>query len=461
MPDTHRSPLSINTTRPGEAAVGRARRARARRIHARRAILRLRLFARWCNPWCAVEAGRDRPFGYWRRRKLAVSLISLAHLPAIGWVAAGHQPLLSLILAIAMFSWILAVVRSHALRGWSVRLPAEVVADLLRACVPITTVTCFCASVLGLSLLGPLVVNTMALSLLCLQTLFLRGRPRSWVRIIGSPSNLGAAVGTFDQCMDLLGRDGCRFAPFRADRPQPEAWARRIRAWLNRGETVLVLEPRLRPIASQLQPLGDVIFAEDCLLFTPIVHPAGKTMDAVLAGFNRVLACIAALTLWPPALLLAILIKFDDGGPVFFTQDRVGKDGTVFQLYKFRTMRVDAPKYAVHPNGDDPRVTRIGRWMRKLSLDELPQIINVLLGDMRLVGPRPEMPFIVEKYDDTHRARLRVTPGITGLWQVSPHRNDPIHEHIEYDLAYIAHRGPILDLALIIATLGLANSSGN
>lgn len=460
MPDSERSILSITHPRPRTSAPG-ARHVRALRIHARRALLRVRRFGRWCNPWCGLEAGRDRPFSYWRRRKLAISLISLAHIPAIGWVAAGHRPLLSIILAIAMLSWLVAVIRTHALRGWSVRLPAEVVADLLRAFIPITAVTCFGTWVLGLSLTAPLTVNILALCLLCFQTLFLRGRPRSWVRILGSPSNLGAAVGTFDQCMDLLGRDGCRFAPFRADRPQHEAWARRIRNWLLRGETVLVLEPRLRPIASQLQPLGDVLFAEDCLLFTPIVRPAGKTMDAVLAGLNRVLACIAALTLWPLALLLAILIKLDDGGPIFFAQDRVGQDGRVFQLYKFRTMRVDAPRYAVHPNGDDPRITRIGRWMRRMSLDELPQIMNVLLGDMRLVGPRPEMPFIVEKYTDTHRARLRVTPGITGLWQVSPHRNDPIHEHIEYDLAYIAHRGPILDLALIIATLGLANSSGN
>jgi lipopolysaccharide/colanic/teichoic acid biosynthesis glycosyltransferase len=192
-----------------------------------------------------------------------------------------------------------------------------------------------------------------------------------------------------------------------------------------------------------------------------MARPAGRVTDAVLGVLNQCLALTALLTLWPIGLLIAVLIRLDDGGPVWFTQKRVGKDGRIFMLYKFRTMRPDADRYAVHPNGDDPRITRIGRILRKLSLDELPQILNVLKGDMRLVGPRPEMPFIVERYGERERARLAVAPGITGLWQVSPHRNDPIHEHLEYDLAYIAHRGPILDLALIIATAGLANSSGN
>jgi len=124
-------------------------------------------------------------------------------------------------------------------------------------------------------------------------------------------------------------------------------------------------------------------------------------------------------------------------------------------------MRCDVENYGVSPREDrDPRVTNIGRWMRRLSLDELPQIVNVFRGEMRLVGPRPEMPFIVAQYDQRQRQRLKIKPGITGLWQVSPHRNDPIHEHVEYDLAYMAHRRPILDIALIIATLGLANRSG-
>ena len=94
---------------------------------------------------------------------------------------------------------------------------------------------------------------------------------------------------------------------------------------------------------------------------------------------------------------------------MFFRQLRVGREGKQFELYKFRTMRVDAPKYGFHPTGaDDPRVTRVGRWLRRTSLDELPQLINVLKGEMSLVGPRPEMPFIVESYNARHRQRLQV-----------------------------------------------------
>jgi lipopolysaccharide/colanic/teichoic acid biosynthesis glycosyltransferase len=189
--------------------------------------------------------------------------------------------------------------------------------------------------------------------------------------------------------------------------------------------------------------------------------PSGPVMNRVLGLLNRSIALLAVLTLWPIAVCLAVLIKMHDGGPVFFMQERVGLKGKRFTLYKFRTMRCDVERYGTSPREDrDPRVTAIGRWMRRMSLDELPQILNVFRGEMRLVGPRPEMPFIVEQYDDRQRQRLKIKPGITGLWQVSPHRNDPIHEHVEYDLAYIAHRRPILDIALIIATLGLANRSG-
>jgi lipopolysaccharide/colanic/teichoic acid biosynthesis glycosyltransferase len=124
-------------------------------------------------------------------------------------------------------------------------------------------------------------------------------------------------------------------------------------------------------------------------------------------------------------------------------------------------MRVDAAKYGESPTTSaDARVTRVGRVIRKLSLDELPQLINVLRGDMRLVGPRPEMPFICSRYTPHQRQRLLVPPGVTGLWQISPHRNAPIHDHVEYDLAYANARGPILDVAVVIATVLSALKSG-
>ncbi len=391
-------------------------------------------------------------------------------MPAAILVSA-DAPFVAALIALTTFVWMAFVSRTHAIRGWTVRLPAETVADLIRTAFPITIIGA--AIMLLMLTLVPhthenqfhpwawwIGINLLTFLGLTFQALFRRGRPASWVRIVGSPSNLGAAVGTFDQCMDLLGRDGCRFAPFRADKPDLNDWERRITTWLDRGETVLVLEPQLQTIAKSLRRHGDVILAHDAVLFTSMSNPAGPFTDVILAFMNKLLAAVGLLFIWPIILIIAILIKLDDDGPILFTQQRAGKDNKHFELYKFRSMRIDAPKYAVHPGDDDPRITTVGKWLRRFSLDELPQLLNVLRGDMRIVGPRPEMPFIVKEYNDIQRTRMDVTPGITGLWQVSPHRNDPIHEHMEYDLAYIAHRSPTLDLALIIATAGLASTSG-
>jgi exopolysaccharide biosynthesis polyprenyl glycosylphosphotransferase len=176
---------------------------------------------------------------------------------------------------------------------------------------------------------------------------------------------------------------------------------------------------------------------------------------------KRALDVVAALSLMiltaPLWAVIAMLIRYESAGPVFFHQNRVGQNGKHFRLYKFRSMRVDSPKYDFHPSGvDDPRVTRVGRWLRRCSLDELPQLINVIRGEMSLVGPRPEMPFIVQEYTDQHRQRLRVKPGITGLWQLSADRAFLIHENIQYDLYYIHNRGFFMDLAILLHTLVFA-----
>jgi exopolysaccharide biosynthesis polyprenyl glycosylphosphotransferase len=155
----------------------------------------------------------------------------------------------------------------------------------------------------------------------------------------------------------------------------------------------------------------------------------------------------------PLFLLLAILIKLDSKGPALFRQDRVGLNGRRFRMFKFRTMCKDAPTYAYSPKeSEDVRITRLGRFLRRTSLDELPQLLNVLLGNMSLVGPRPEMPFIVETYTERHSQRLQVKPGITGLWQLSGDRNYLIHENIEYDLYYIKHRNFFMDIAILLHT---------
>lgn len=155
----------------------------------------------------------------------------------------------------------------------------------------------------------------------------------------------------------------------------------------------------------------------------------------------------------PVFLVLAILIKLDSKGPVVFEQERIGQNGKPFRMYKFRSMHVSAPAYAYSPREScDPRITRIGRFLRKSSLDELPQLFNILQGSMSLVGPRPEMSFIVQEYTHRHRQRLQVKPGLTGLWQLSGDRAFRIHENMEYDVYYIQHRNFFMDLAILLHT---------
>jgi exopolysaccharide biosynthesis polyprenyl glycosylphosphotransferase len=169
--------------------------------------------------------------------------------------------------------------------------------------------------------------------------------------------------------------------------------------------------------------------------------------------FDSLASLILIVVAAPLFLLLAVLIKIDSEGPVFFRQERIGRNGKPFLMYKFRTMRITAPAYEYSPQqSSDARITRLGKFLRRTSLDELPQLLNVVQGSMSLVGPRPEMPFIVEKYAENHRHRLEVKPGLTGLWQLSGDRAFLIHENIEYDLYYIRHRNFFMDLAILLHT---------
>lgn len=168
------------------------------------------------------------------------------------------------------------------------------------------------------------------------------------------------------------------------------------------------------------------------------------------------------LTLFAPLLaLIALLVRLDSPGPALFVQKRVGRNGELFDIYKFRSMYAGSAKYALSPTTSrDPRITRTGRLLRRTSLDELPQLLNVLLGSMSLVGPRPEMPFVVQRYDEQQRQRLSVTPGITGLWQLSPCRSFPIHQNVHYDLYYIRNRTLWMDIAILLQTLFLTMRRG-
>jgi lipopolysaccharide/colanic/teichoic acid biosynthesis glycosyltransferase len=198
------------------------------------------------------------------------------------------------------------------------------------------------------------------------------------------------------------------------------------------------------------------------------------TMPRVLSevGYRRakrcldVSICVALLPIVVPILLLCVLaIRLDSPGPAFFAQLRTGKGGRRFRMWKLRTMVQDADrlkaKYA-HLNelsypdfkiSNDPRITRVGRVLRKTSLDELPQIVNVLSGEMSLVGPRPTS-FSAATYRLWHTARLEVKPGITGLWQVSGRNELDFDDRLRLDVAYIRNRSFGLDLAILIRTIG-------
>ncbi len=171
--------------------------------------------------------------------------------------------------------------------------------------------------------------------------------------------------------------------------------------------------------------------------------------------FDLVVALLLCLVLLPVMLVIALLIKLDSKGPVLFKQQRVGQLGKPFIMYKFRTMFTDTPIFTSSPSApDDSRITRLGKILRKTSLDELPQIFNVLEGTMSLVGPRPEMEFLTQSANnELYRQRLRVKPGVTGIWQISADRKRQIHEDISYDLFYIAHRSLLLDILILLRTI--------
>jgi lipopolysaccharide/colanic/teichoic acid biosynthesis glycosyltransferase len=169
---------------------------------------------------------------------------------------------------------------------------------------------------------------------------------------------------------------------------------------------------------------------------------------------GSLLAILVSLPVW---ICIAVWIKFSSEGPAFFMQERIGHDGKPFKMYKFRSMYVTAPKYGRSPEShEDPRITSAGRFIRKTSLDELPQLLNVLRGEMSLVGPRPEMPYIVSQYNSHQAQRLKVKQGLTGIWQLSADRRYAIHESVEYDLYYIEHRCFFLDLAILLHTVAFA-----
>jgi exopolysaccharide biosynthesis polyprenyl glycosylphosphotransferase len=189
--------------------------------------------------------------------------------------------------------------------------------------------------------------------------------------------------------------------------------------------------------------------------------------------FDRVLAALALPVAGPLIVALALAVRWETPGPAFFRQVRVGKDGKEFVLYKLRTMYADAEDRQAQLNGEnesdgvlfkirhDPRITPIGRWLRRYSLDELPQLLNVLSGQMSLVGPRPPLPSEVAQYPEDVRRRLAVKPGLTGLWQVSGRSDLSWEDSVRLDLRYVENWSLTFDLVILLRTItALVRTSG-
>ena len=205
-------------------------------------------------------------------------------------------------------------------------------------------------------------------------------------------------------------------------------------------------------------------------------EPLRGSQRALKRGMDVIVSIGLLAVTWPFWLALAILIRMESKGPILLKQERVGMDGKVFLMFKFRSM-MDGTDDQAHRdlmrrtiNGedanqgtsdepiygkvkDDPRLTKIGGWMRRYSVDELPQIVNVLRGQMSIVGPRPPLPYEVRHYKDWHRARFHVRPGITGLWQVSGRNRLHFEEMVRLDVFYIENWSPWLDLKIMLKTL--------
>jgi exopolysaccharide biosynthesis polyprenyl glycosylphosphotransferase len=244
----------------------------------------------------------------------------------------------------------------------------------------------------------------------------------------------------------------------------PEMNGARLRelGWaLEETSTELCVAPALLDVAgprTTIRPIAGL----------PLLHvdraELGGVKRLIKGVLDRLVAGAALIVLFPAFAAIALAIRADDHGPVFFRQQRVGKNGETFSLWKFRTMIVDAEERRAHLAAlnegagvlfkmrRDPRVTAVGAWLRRWSLDELPQLINVVIGEMSLVGPRPALPQETARYGDDMQRRLKVPPGITGLWQVSGRSDLPWEEAVRLDLRYVENWSVALDLQILWKT---------
>jgi len=277
------------------------------------------------------------------------------------------------------------------------------------------------------------------------------GKP--WYRI--------PVMSTLDDIEELVRRAGASIVIVAGTLPGGSHRLRELGWRLEDLSTELVLASRLTDIAGprvHYRPVeGMPLMHVELPQFTGTRHLLKRLVDLTVG-------ILALVILAPVLLLLAVVVKADSSGPVFYSQERIGRNGTTFRMHKFRSMTTDAdlrlaelssgnqgsgPLFKLH---DDPRVTRCGKWMRRYSLDELPQLFNVLTGEMSLVGPRPPLRREVEAYEQPAHRRLLIKPGITGLWQISGRSNLSWQESVRLDLYYVENWSLMGDLMIMWRT---------
>ena len=269
-------------------------------------------------------------------------------------------------------------------------------------------------------------------------------------------------LGTVDDLPQLIAEHGieCLFV---ASTAVDQATMKRVAKALRRTSVEVRVSANIQQMLASrvtIQPIGPML----ALSLKPVRLSGGQA--AAKRVFDLLVGSVAALLLLPPCLAIALAIKASSRGPVLYLQERVGHNGRTFRMFKFRTMVREAEKMlptlltrnefqggVLFKLRDDPRVTRVGGWLRRWSLDELPQILNVLKGDMSMVGPRPALASEVATYEEWHRDRLEVPPGITGLWQVSGRSELSFDDYVRLDLFYIENWSVMYDLFIIAKTV--------
>ncbi|MFG0330446.1 MAG: sugar transferase [Phycisphaerales bacterium] len=430
-------------------------------------------------PVLAASVHRER-MALLRRQRLALILIVFGHLPA--WIPIALQtgaasvdgyagPMFEAVLSIgSMTAWAGFITQGRALRGWSLRLVPEPIADVLRVALVVTAVQVVVSIVLGFSwfsLVFILLAAGWTTTLLIAQVTWWRMRvERSGVAsviVFGDHERFQQTMAVLDQCGDIFGGPEARRSEIGV---RSKHFREAVVDHLRRGSTVLVLDEAVRSLIIGYRSLGDLVFASDCLVLRYLFEDRVETKwtrarDRIDEFAHRIIALLIFVALLPASIATMLFIMLEDGRPCLFSQYRTGRRGSPYTMFKFRSMKKNLPKQGFPPTSEyDPRITRVGRLIRKLGVDEIPQLWNVIKGEMRLVGPRPDQPFVCLGYTPRERRRLEVAPGLTGLWQLCPHRTEPIHYHVEYDFAYLHARGLILDIAICVATPLVALKGG-